>query len=734
MSLCYHFAGTAFVTAYSFREETPTPFSLTISACRRDNRENSLYILHSARSIVSFMAAEDVSDLRRALEQNEIIPYFQPLVELRTGLLCGFEVLSRWKHPLRGLVGPDDFIPLAERNGLNGLLTGNLLRAVFADAKDIPEHLTLSVNISLTQLTDLTLPKHIRTAAEQANFPLSRLILEITESALVSNSEPTFRIAQELKEQGSRLALDDFGTGYSSLRHLQSLPFDELKIDASFVRSITHTRESRKIAAAVIGLGNSLGLLTVAEGVETQAIADMLLWLGCDLGQGWVYGRPAPSDQLPAVLAERMHASPSAFAEARSYAIDTPTPPRLEALPAQRLAQLHAIYDGVPVGICFLDRNLRFVSVNKRLAEIHQLPVSAHLGRSFAEVLPGQSRQWEPYLQRALDGEPSTDLEICYPDPSRRTRDRTYLISYQPARDEADEVIGVSISVVDITRRKRIEEALAESEDHYRHTVELNPQVPWTASPDGMILDVSNRWETLTGLTKQESLGDGWLRVLHTDDLEPTLKAWSKSLRSGEPVDVRYRIHWRDGSWRWMRARAAPRRNEEGTIIRWYGTVEDIDDYHKAQDALRRSEARLQAVFNAVPVGIVIAEAPDGRIVMSNPRAEDILRRTAPAPRTIDDYHQSGASDADGTPLEPHEYPLARAILYGESTDPKEILYRHDDGSRVWISLTAAPVLGKDGDIAGGVVAIQDIDQDKREHQRLMDLNAILRKKLENCV
>src|ERR1700733_7383371 len=301
------------------------------------------------------MAADDANDLRRALENNEIVPYFQPLVELRTGFLSGFEALARWQHPQRGLIPPNEFIPLAEKSGLHGLLTGKLLNAVFAAAKGIPDHLTLSVNISLTQLTDLTLPKHIFAAAQQGNFPLERLILEITESALVGNTEHAARIANQLKEQGSRLALDDFGTGYSSLRHLQLLPFDELKIDASFVRSMTHTRESRKIAAAIVGLGNSLSLTTVAEGVEDQTIADMLLWLGCDIGQGWLYGRPVPPEQLPETLAERMNpAPPSIPAEPHSAAANSNLPLRLEALPTQRLAQLNAIYDGVPVGLCYL--------------------------------------------------------------------------------------------------------------------------------------------------------------------------------------------------------------------------------------------------------------------------------------------------------------------------------------------------------------------------------------------
>jgi PAS domain S-box-containing protein len=369
--------------------------------------------------------------------------------------------------------------------------------------------------------------------------------------------------------------------------------------------------------------------------------------------------------------------------------------------------------------------------VNKRLAEIHNLPVASHLGRPIAEVIPERFPQIEPYLRRALNGEPYTGLEILVPDPYRAGTTRTLLLSYQPARDEVDEVIGVSMSVVDITRRKKVEEALAESEDHYRHAVELNPQIPWTAEPDGTIVEASPRWQALTGLSTQETLGGGWVRALHPEDLPSTLRAWEKALRTGDLLDVEYRIRCCDGVWRWMRARAAPRRNEEGKITRWYGTLEDIDDHKKTLEDLRRSEARLQAIFDAVPIGIVIADAPDGRVVMSNPRAEDILHSAVTPPTVIDDYCRDSISNTPGSSeVQPQESPLANAIMDGRTIGPREYLRYHDDGTSAWISLSAAPVLDHDGKVSGGVVAIQDIDEDKREMKRLAELVSALKNKL----
>jgi PAS domain S-box-containing protein len=380
-----------------------------------------------------------LSDLIRALEDDCIVPYFQPIVDLRSGHIRGFEVLARWIHRDFGLVLPQSFIGVAEDNGLIGELTSQVLRKAFHCTRHMEGGPRIAVNISPRQMRYTSLPLQIRNAAEEMNFPLDRLTIEITESALIGNIEQASMIARALKELGCRLSLDDFGTGYSSLGHLQALPFDQLKIDRSFVASMTQRRESRKIVAAILGLGHSLDLVNVAEGVEEDAQAEMLLRLGCELAQGWRYGRPMPAGALPHASAAEPHAIAISSLSATGGSV-------LEALPAERLAQMQAIYDGAPVGLCFLDRRLNLVSLNRRLADMLGHPVEWHLGRKLKELHPEIFARSEPYLNRALDGEPTHDVLL----PGAGSQGRDVTVSYQPARDEANEVIGVSVAVLEI--------------------------------------------------------------------------------------------------------------------------------------------------------------------------------------------------------------------------------------------------------------------------------------------
>ncbi|QIG79659.1 bifunctional diguanylate cyclase/phosphodiesterase [Sphingosinithalassobacter tenebrarum] len=230
-------------------------------------------------------------DMRAGIQRGEFIPYFQPIVSLRSGKLHGFECLARWRHPTRGFVSPDVFIPIAEDVGLIQDLSYAILSAACREAREWPAELTLSVNISPLQLTDSWLPERILRTLCETGFPAQRLIVEITESRLVGDFEAARAILTSLRNAGVQIALDDFGTGYSGLKHLRELQFNRVKIDRSFVENI-ETQENRAIIASILRLSEGLKLTVTAEGVEDARQAAALEALGCPLAQGYLFGRP----------------------------------------------------------------------------------------------------------------------------------------------------------------------------------------------------------------------------------------------------------------------------------------------------------------------------------------------------------------------------------------------------------------------------------------------------------
>lgn len=193
-------------------------------------------------------------DLPEAVERDEIVPFFQPLVELATGRIIAFEALARWPRSDGRIIPPAEFIPLAEKSGVIGGLSERLLRRACLAAAHWPRDIQLCVNVSPLQLCNPAAAERLSRVAEQAGLPLSRITFEITEGAIVEDFEVARRILGDLKARGARLSLDDFGTGYSGLLRLQMLPFDTLKIDAAFVRDMTTHRLSRMIVWAVMGL------------------------------------------------------------------------------------------------------------------------------------------------------------------------------------------------------------------------------------------------------------------------------------------------------------------------------------------------------------------------------------------------------------------------------------------------------------------------------------------------
>ncbi len=241
-------------------------------------------------------------DLRKALVEDEFELYYQPLVNLQSDAVSGFEALLRWNHPTRGLVPPSEFIPVAEEMGLIVPLGEKILRQACTEAAGWPDDIKVAVNLSPVQFKSKTLALAVISALASSGLPPHRLELEITESVLLQDSELTLTTLHQLRALGVRIAMDDFGTGYSSLSYLRSFPFDKIKIDQSFVRDMSGKEDSIAIVRAVAGLGKNLGMATTAEGVETQEQLRYLRQEGCTEVQGYLFSRPMPARNIRHLL------------------------------------------------------------------------------------------------------------------------------------------------------------------------------------------------------------------------------------------------------------------------------------------------------------------------------------------------------------------------------------------------------------------------------------------------
>jgi diguanylate cyclase (GGDEF)-like protein len=248
-----------------------------------------------------------LAELRSALDRNMIEVHYQPKAETETGRICGVEALARWHHPERGMIGPLEFIPLAEQSGLIDQLTHQVLAQSLNQCRQWREdgiYLPVAVNLSTRCLADPRLIEVVSGLLRDNNVPPAMLTLEITESAVIGNVEQAIEVLTRIRELGVRLSIDDFGTGYSSMAHLQRMPIHELKIDKCFVSRLNTEANDRAIVRAVLELARDLNLQVVAEGVEDRETLNQLGLLGCGISQGYLFSRPLPPADLAACIAE----------------------------------------------------------------------------------------------------------------------------------------------------------------------------------------------------------------------------------------------------------------------------------------------------------------------------------------------------------------------------------------------------------------------------------------------
>jgi diguanylate cyclase (GGDEF)-like protein len=241
-------------------------------------------------------------DIRRGIGAGEFVPFFQPLIDLETRELVGFETLARWRSPTRGFLEAETFIEAAETTGLVGPLTMCVMEQAFKEARGWPAHLKIAVNLSPVQFRDPQLAEQIIKVLSLTGFPAHRLEIEITEGSLLEDRDRVLTIITSLKNVGISISLDDFGTGYASLAQVQSLPVDRIKIDKSFISTIVKSEQTAAIVNTIASLGHTLNVPITAEGVESESIRAALAQYGCSEAQGWLFGRAVSADTVRTFL------------------------------------------------------------------------------------------------------------------------------------------------------------------------------------------------------------------------------------------------------------------------------------------------------------------------------------------------------------------------------------------------------------------------------------------------
>jgi EAL domain-containing protein (putative c-di-GMP-specific phosphodiesterase class I) len=276
-------------------------------AAKRDAVGHAVYSADLDRHSPDRLAL--MTDLRRAISSDELVLHYQPKAEFATGDVTSVEALVRWRHPQRGLVPPDEFIPLAEQTGLIRPLTHWVLDQALRQCRmwqDAGLHIGVAVNLSMRNVHDRDLPDQIDELLAKWRVAPARLRVEITESSLMADPSRALDVLTRLRTKGVSVAIDDFGTGYSSLAYLTRLPVDEIKIDKSFVRDMAANPENAVIVRSTITLGHDLGLRVVAEGIEDQQTWDLLAQNKCDIAQGYYLSRPLQAGQATQWLGSRL--------------------------------------------------------------------------------------------------------------------------------------------------------------------------------------------------------------------------------------------------------------------------------------------------------------------------------------------------------------------------------------------------------------------------------------------
>ena len=544
--------------------------------------------------------------LRNGLDNGHIWPAFQPIVDIHNGNIVSFEVLARWRDPHAGDIRPALFIPRLEHHDLIEAFSDALMTQACSMAADWPGIFSLAFNISPQQLASEDFSRRLATLVSATGFPLNRVEIEVTEGSLISDDNHAYARLLELNALGVKIGIDDFGAGYSNLMRLEAFPFHKLKVDAQFVHHIDTDPGKRRIAAAVIGLGQSLGITTVAEGIETEAEAVILRNFGCDLGQGWLYGKAESGKQALKKLKRNNHAARHRMP--------------LDTSPFQQLHQINSIYDQVPVGLCFLDTVFRYVRTNDRFASLHGLTPADLRGKSIHDILD------DTHLQRALrvlERSRRADEPI---EENYRLRGRDIKIIYSRVVDDGHDCVGFSIISIDITEENIIKRQAMEERDYANAILDSLPNIFYHYDQHSRLRRWNRKLEKVTGYAAYELDGFDPLNFVPESERPQLSEAIAEVFTNGQGT-IETELLIKNGHCipYLFTGTRFDYKGEQGFV----GVGTDMSERRQMEHTLQDQHAFLESIIGIVPDGIFILD-PQGRRIIHNQQLSTQFRGLEP--------------------------------------------------------------------------------------------------------
>lgn len=551
--------------------------------------KNSFHFYLSDQVEYTYEKLELETDLRKAVEQNEFQVVYQPKISLTSGKITGVEALLRWNHPQKGMISPAEIIPLAEETGLILPIGEWVLRAACIQNKTWQEaglpSMIVSVNLSVRQLYQPNLVDMVSKVLKETGLAPEYLELEITESMLM-DIQHSIKVLKELKSIGLQISMDDFGTGYSSLHYLKELPIDKLKIDQSFVRNCTEDSNDATIVKTVIAMAHQLKLEVIAEGVETK---DHLLFLQrnlCNEAQGYLFSKPLPPNEL----VQKLHNIEQMISQ-NGLPLETSNQKWMEeALEVARQELVDTVRQQQGMIFKFVEREGKFIHTlcdGELMYRMNLIPEQV-IGSELSDFFPLEgAEEKNQYYQRAWNGEADVTYEGS-------VKDITYVTSLRAVR-RGGKVVEVIGSCVDITERKRIEEALKLSESNYRLITENMQDLIRVLDGNGVVKYASPSHEKVLGYSPEVYEGELIFEMVHPEDIPLVQNKYFQIISTHTTSQFEYRLKHVHGGWIYVESQGTLVLGEDGQVEYIIVVARDISERKRIDELIRKTD-KLSAV------------------------------------------------------------------------------------------------------------------------------------------